>query len=116
MGEEEQIVGQDKPTVELSMVLDVALSGCHNLDSTTIWPVHHFDVGGQISPPYSVYEASYFFDAVKLASYFYFSVIVAWSIESRKQQNGHSGVEVGFQSNQTPSYYDTVLYNNYRLL
>ena len=48
MGEEEQIVWQDKPTVELSMVLDVALSGCHNQDTATIWPVCHFDVGGQI--------------------------------------------------------------------
>ena len=84
MEEEEQILGQDKPTVELSMVLDVALSGCHNLDTTTIWPVHHFDDGGQISPPYSVYETSHFFYAVKLASYSYCSVIVAWSIESRK--------------------------------
>ena len=40
---------QDKPTVELPMVLQVALSGCRNLDTATIWPVHHFDVGGQIS-------------------------------------------------------------------
>ena len=47
---------QDKPTVELPMVLQVALSGCHNLDTATIWPVHHFDVGGQILPPYSVSE------------------------------------------------------------
>ena len=37
---------QDKPTVELPMVLHVALSGCHNLDTATIWPVRHFDVGG----------------------------------------------------------------------
>ena len=28
---------QDKPTVELSMVLDVALSGCHNLASSPFW-------------------------------------------------------------------------------
>ena len=75
---------QDKPTVELPMVLQVALSGCHNLDTATIWPVHHFDVGGQILPPYSVSETSHLSDAVKLASYSYCSVIVAWSIESRK--------------------------------
>ena len=30
--------------------------------------------------------------------------------------NGHSGVEVGFESKQAPSYFDTVLYNNSRLL
>ena len=65
---------QDKPTVELSMVLHVALSGCHNLDTATIWPVHHFDVCGQISPPYSVSETSHLSDAVKLASYLYCSV------------------------------------------
>ena len=29
------------------------------------------------------------------------------------QKNGHSGGEIGFQ---VPSYYDTVLYNNSRLL
>ena len=75
---------QDKPTVELSMVLHVALSGCHNLDTATIWPVHHFDVGGPISPPYSVSETTHLSDAVRLASYSYCSVIVAWSIESRK--------------------------------
>ena len=75
---------QDKPTVELSMVLHVALSDCHNLDTATIWPVHHFDVGGQISPLYSVSETSHLSDAVKLASDSYCSVIVAWSIESRK--------------------------------
>ena len=78
---------QDKPPVELSMVLDVALSGCHNLDTATIWPVHHFDVGGQISPShylYSVSETAHFSDAVKLASYLYSSVIVAWLVESRK--------------------------------
>ena len=75
---------QDKPTVELLMVLHFALSGCHNLDTATIWPVHHFDVGGQISPPYSVSETSHLSDAVQLALYSYCSVLVAWSIESRK--------------------------------
>ena len=75
---------QDKPTVELSIVLHVALSGCHNLDTATICPVHHFDVGSQISPPYSVSQTSHLYDIVKLASYSYCSVIVAWSIESRK--------------------------------
>ena len=75
---------QDKPTVELLMVLHVALSGCHNLDTATIWTVHHFDVGGQISPPYSASQTSHFFYAVKLASYSYCSVIDTWSIESRK--------------------------------
>ena len=75
---------QDKPTVELWMVLHIALSGCHNLDTITIWPVHHFDVGGQISPPYSVSETSHLSDAVQLALYSYCSVLVAWSIESRK--------------------------------
>ena len=75
---------QDKPTVELSMVLHVALSGCRNLNTATNWPVQQSDVGGQISPPYSVSETSHFFDTVKLASFLYCSVIVAWSIESRK--------------------------------
>ena len=37
---------QDKPTVELRIVLHVALSGCYNLDTATICPVYHFDVGG----------------------------------------------------------------------
>ena len=58
--------------------------GCHTLDTATICPVHHFDVGGQISPPYSVSKTSHLSDAVKLASYSYCFVIVTWSIESRK--------------------------------
>ena len=54
-------------------------------------------------------------NAAELTSFSYGFVMVAWSIESRKKQkkNGHSGGEVGFQ---VPSYYDTVLYNNSRLL
>ena len=112
---------QDKPTVEqllcrwclMLQFLAVAiwtLSGRQNLASSPFWCLLF---GGQISPPHDLYsasETSLFSDAVKLASYSYCSVIVAWSIESRKkQQNGHNGVEVGFESNQTPSYYDTVL-------
>ena len=49
--------------------------------------------------------------AVKLTSFSYCSAIVAWSIESRKNKNGHSGSEVGLESNQVPSYYGTALYN-----
>ena len=60
------------------------LSGRQNLASSPFWC---FLFGSQISPPhdlYSVSETSHLSDAVKLASYSYFSVIVAWSIESRK--------------------------------
>ena len=109
---------QDKPTVTQLLcrwclmlhflaVTIWTLSGRHNLANSPFWC---FLFGGQISPPHDLYsasETSHFSDAVKLASYSYCTVIVAWSIESRKN-NGHSRVEVGFESIQTPSYYDTV--------
>ena len=63
---------------------------------------------------WSASETSHHSNAAELASFSYCFVMVAWSIESRKNQKiGHSGGEVGFQ---VPSYYDTVLYNNSRLL
>ena len=45
----------------------------------------------------------------------YCFVMVTWSIESRKTQNGHSGARL-VKWHQVPSYYDTVLCNNSRLL
>ena len=64
---------------------------------------------------WSASETSHHSNAAELILFSYCFVMVAWSIESRKNQkkNGHSGGEVGFQ---VPSYYDTVLYNNSRLL
>ena len=86
---------QDKPTVEQLLcrwclmlhflaVTIWTLSGRPNVASSPFWC---FLFGGQISPPrdlYSASETSHLSDAVKLASYSYCSVIVAWSIESRK--------------------------------
>ena len=92
------IGGQDKPTVEqlfcrwclmlhFLAVTIWTLSGHHNLASSPFWC---FLFGGQISSPHDLYsasETSHFSEAVKLASYLYSycSVIVAWSLESRKK-------------------------------
>ena len=66
---------------------------------------------------YSTSETLHHSDTIKLTSFPYCSVIVTWSIELRqKQQNGHGGVEVGFEPNPIPSYYDTVLCNKSRIL
>ena len=86
---------QDKPTVEQLLcrwclmlhflaVTIWTLSSRHNLSSSPFWC---FLFDGQLSPLHDLYsasETSHFSDAVKMASYSYCSVIVAWSIESRK--------------------------------
>ena len=62
---------------------------------------------------WSASETSHHSNATELTSFSYCFVMVAWSIESRKTKKIVIVGEVGFQ---VPSYYDTVLYNNSRLL
>ena len=111
---------QDKPTVEQLLCrwclmlhfLAVAiwtLSGRQNLVSSPFWC---FLFGGEISPPHDLYSASEtspFSDVVKLASYSYCSVIVARSIETgKKNHNGHSGFDVGFESDSSLLWHCTL--------